>query len=196
MKFIKRAKAAYICVSALLAAVGLVLIIFPEISALIMCWLLGAVSVAVGIVKIIGYFSSDPYRLAFQFDFAFGITAIILGVLIIIHPAKLTALIPIIMGIYIMTDGIMKIQTSVDAKRFGIKSWWLILLSAVITGAAGVLLLINPFESAAALTVLLGILLLLDGVQNICVAAYTVKAIRREELSQYIIYTDNSKEDN
>ena len=60
---------------------------------------------------------------AFQFDFAFGVIAILLGLVVIIHPGNIMALVPVIMGIYFMIDGIMKIQTAVDAKRFGVRSW-------------------------------------------------------------------------
>ena len=42
------------------------------------------------------------------------------------------------------------------------------------------MLLVNPFESAVALTVLLGITLLADGISNIWIAAYTVKAIKKK----------------
>ena len=130
--------------------------------------------------------------MAFQFDFAFGVIAILLGLIVILHPGNVMALVPVIMGIYFMIDGIMKIQTAVDAKRFGVNGWWLILVSAIVTGAVGILLLINPFESAVALTVLLGITLLADGLSNIWIAAYTVKAIKKEIHADDKIYVETS----
>ena len=121
-----------------------------------------------------------------------GIIAILLGLVVIIHPGNIMALVPVIMGIYFMIDGIMKIQTAVDAKRFGVRSWWLILVSAIVTGGIGILLLVNPFESAVALTVLLGITLLADGISNIWIAAYTVKAIKKEVHADDKIYVETS----
>ena len=191
MRFIKRAKVAYISACAAIAVIGLILIIFPEISMLAVCYMLGISAIVFGIVKITGY-SSDPYGLAFQFDFAFGVIAILLGLIVILHPGNVMALVPVIMGIYFMIDGIMKIQTAVDAKRFGVNGWWLILVSAIVTGAVGILLLINPFESAVALTVLLGITLLADGLSNIWIAAYTVKAIKKEIHADDKIYVETS----
>ena len=52
MKFIKRAKAAYIAICAVIAVIGLVLIIFPEISMLAICYFLGIAAIVFGIVKI------------------------------------------------------------------------------------------------------------------------------------------------
>ena len=108
MRFIKRAKAAYISTCAAIAVIGLILILFPEISMLAVCYMLGIAAIVFGIVKITGYFSADPYGLAFQFDFAFGIIAILLGLVVIIHPGNIMALVPVIMGIYFMIDGIMR----------------------------------------------------------------------------------------
>ena len=192
MRFIKRAKVAYISACAAIAVIGLILIIFPEISMLAVCYMLGISAIVFGIVKFTGYFSSDPNGLALQFDFAFGVIAILLGLIVILHPGNVMALVPVIMGIYFMIDGIMKIQTAVDAKRFGVNGWWLILVSAIVTGAVGILLLINPFESAVALTVLLGITLLADGLSNIWIAAYTVKAIKKEIHADDKIYVETS----
>ena len=61
MRFIKRAKVAYISACAAIAVIGLILIIFPEISMLAVCYMLGISAIVFGIVKITGYFSSDPY---------------------------------------------------------------------------------------------------------------------------------------
>ena len=59
----------------------------------------------------------------------------------------------------------------------------------------GVLLLVNPFEGAVTLTVLLGITLLADGIANICIAAYTVKAIKKEAKTDNKIYIEIDRED-
>ena len=91
-----------------------------------------------------------------------------------------------------MIDGIMKIQTAVDAKRFGVNGWWRILVSAIVTGVIGILLLVNPFESAVALTVLLAITLLAHCLSNIWIAAYTVKAIKKQIHADDKIYVETS----
>lgn len=47
-------------------------------------------------------------------------------------------------GIPVLADGLFKIQVAVDAKRFGIGQWWLVLLLAVLTGVIGLLLVLRP----------------------------------------------------
>ena len=79
MNIVKKAKCIHIVISAILMAVGLCLILWPVSFASLICWFIGAVCVLIGVAKLIGYFSNDIYRLAFQFDLALGIFTILLG---------------------------------------------------------------------------------------------------------------------
>lgn len=178
MELIKKAKWAYIGVSAAITMLGLILVLFPEISAMTVCYIIGLMIVVFGVVKLIGYFSKDLYRLAFQFDFALGIFSLVAGILILLHPTNIVALMPVIIGVFVLMDGAFKIQTAFDARRFGMERWWSILILAFLTCFGGLFLIINPFAGARALMILLGVTLMVDGVQNLCVVAYTVKAVR------------------
>ena len=83
---------------------------------------------------------------------------------------------PVIIGVFVLLDGSFKIQTARDAKIFGLHGWWGILVLAILTCLGGLFLIINPFSGAVALMILLGATLIMDGIQNLCVVAYTVKA--------------------
>ena len=179
MDLIKKAKHSYITISVIMILLGLVLVIWPKMSLSVLCYLIGAVLIIGGIVKLIGYFSRDLYRLAFQFDFAFGILSILLGLVFVVHPEHIISILPIVMGIFVLVDGVLKIQTALDAKTFGLTTWWMIILLAVATCICGLLLIFKPFESAVAMMVLLGITLLIDGIQNLWVGIYTVKVSGR-----------------
>ena len=45
-------------------------------------------------------------------------------------------------------DALLKIQISIDSKAFGIQKWWLILAVAILTGAAGFLLVFTTHRKA------------------------------------------------
>ena len=121
MKFISRVKIAYSVISVGLIVMGLCFMFLPEISALTICYCVGAVSIVFGIIKLMGYFSKDVYRLAFQFDLALGIAMIVLGAVEVIRPRLLLGLLPVVLGIIVLVDGLFKIQTALDSKRFGLK---------------------------------------------------------------------------
>ena len=52
----------------------------------------------------------------------------------------------------------------------------IILLIVVL---AGILLMLNPFDGAIALIRLIGIAFLIDGIENLIVALYTIKLVKR-----------------
>ena len=179
MDLIKKAKHAYITISVIMLVLGLVLLIWPKMSLSVLCYLIGGMLIIGGVVKLVGYFSKDLYRLAFQFDLAFGILSILLGVVFIIHPEHIISILPIVRGIFILVEGVLRIQTAMDAKTFGLSTWWMMILLAIATSVCGLLLIFKPFESAIAMMMLLGVTLLIDGVQNLWVAIYTVKVSER-----------------
>jgi uncharacterized membrane protein HdeD (DUF308 family) len=176
MEMIRKTKKAYTATAIVMIALGAMLLLFPTISALTVCYIVGGMITLFGIVKLIGYFSKDLFGLAFQFDLALGIFSIVAGILIILHPTNIVNSVPVIIGVFVLMDGAFKMQTAIDAKKFGMERWWGIGLLAVVTCIAGLFLIINPFEGAKAIMMLLGATLIVDGVQNLCVVLYTVKS--------------------
>ena len=177
---IKAAKIGYIMISILLCALGIVLIAVPDFSVTLLCKLSGGIMMLFGLVKIIGYCSKDLYRLAFQFDLAFGILLMALGIILIIRTDAMVNLICIVMGICVLADALLKIQISIDSKDFGIQKWWLILTMATLTGVAGFLLVFRPSESIKIIMILFGIALITEGVLNLITILTAVKIIRHQ----------------
>ena len=177
---VKTAKIGYIMISVLLCIMGIVLIAVPDFSVKLLCRLGGGIMMLFGCVKIIGYCSKDLYRLAFQFDLAFGILLIALGVVLTTRANAMANLICIVMGICFLADALLKIQISIDSKAFGIQKWWLILAAAILTGVVGFLLVFRPSESIQTIMILFGIALITEGVLNLITILTAVKIIRRQ----------------
>lgn len=175
------AKTGYIVMSLVFCAAGVLFIAKPELSAAVISRALGAAMIVLGAIKLVGYFSRDLFRLAFQYDLGFGLLLIALGVLVLSRPAGVLDFIFIALGIAILADGLFKIQIAVDSKRFGISTWWLTLLLAIVTGVVGVALVFRPWDSARLLTTLLGAALLAEGILNLCVAVSTVKIVSHQQ---------------
>ena len=172
------AKIGYIVMSVLFCAAGILFIAAPELSVSIIGVCIGVAMILFGIVKLIGYFSKDLFRLAFQFDLEFGILMMILGVIVLFNPKNLMAFICVALGISILLDGLFKIRIAMDSKKFGIKSWWLILALAIITGVFGMFLIFDSVIGAQALSVFLGLTLLSEGVLNLYTVISTVLIIK------------------
>ena len=174
------AKIGYIVMSVLFCAAGILFIAAPELSVSIIGVCIGVAMILFGIVKLIGYFSKDLFRLAFQFDLEFGILMMILGVIVLSNPKNLMAFICVALGISILLDGLFKIRIAMDSKQFGIKSWWLILALAIITGVIGVFLIFDSVIGARTLSVFLGLTLLSEGVLNLFTVISTVLIVKNQ----------------
>lgn len=172
-------KVAFAAVSGLVAAAGLVLFFLPGLPPAVVCTALGGLSVVYGAVKLLGYFSDDLYRLAFQFDLAVGILTSVGGAVLLLRPEDLTAFLPVVVGAAGLVDSALRIQTSIDAKQFGMKKWWLILAASLGGALLSVLLLLRPFGNGPALVRLMGIALVADGLENLIAGLYTVRVPRR-----------------
>ena len=179
---IRTAKIGYLILSAALCVFGALLIARPQLSASVLGTVCGILFVIFGIMRVMSYFSKDLYRLAFQFDLSLGLMLAVLGVIILRNPDQAMSFLCLMLGIATMADGLFKLQSALDARRFGLKSWPLILTLAVGAGVVGALLMLRPMQSARALTVLLGIGMMLEGVLNLCVALFGIKIIRHQRV--------------
>lgn len=178
---VRTAKIGYIAVSSALCLLGIMLIIFPEFSIALLGIICGIMLTLFGIVKLIGYFSKDLYRLAFQYDLIFGTILIAVGTVILVKPESVLNFICIANGLTIFADGISKIRIAAESKRFGIKQWWLILASAIVTGIFGLILMLRPAESSRIMMILLGVTLILEGILSFVTVITAVKIIDHQQ---------------
>lgn len=177
----RAAKVGYIVMSALFCVLGAVLLIRPDVSVRWIGRLLGIGMLIFGAVKLVGYFSRDLFRLAFQYDLAFGLLLMALGTMTLCHPGDAMSFLCVMFGIPVLADGLFKIQIALDSRRFGIRTWWLVMVLAALTCGIGILLVFRPWDGAQVLTMLMGISLLLDGILNLSVALCTVKIVRHQQ---------------
>lgn len=175
------AKIGYIIVSALIVAIGVVFILRPFESLEVLGIVCGGVMLAFGAIKIVGYFSKDLYRLAFQFDLEFGTIMLIIGFCIAAQPERLISFFSVVMGLAALTDGLLKIRIAVQSKNFGLETWPVMTVFACLSCVAGIVLMFWPQESAKIICLLLGICLVADGILNILVVLFTVKIVKNQQ---------------
>lgn len=176
----RAAKIGYLILSALLCVLGVVLIAMPDFSVSMLGVLCGILLIVFGCVRLIGYFSKDLYRLAFQYDLTSGVILIALGAILLTHPKSLMSFLCVTMGLFLLCDGLFKLQIAVESKRFGIPEWWLILVFAVVTSLCGVALMLRPGEGGEVMTILLGVSLLAEGILNLSTVLTAVKIVKNQ----------------
>lgn len=154
MKQIKFARTGYILISILFYLSGLLCLIIPDISGKFIAMAGGIILIAYGIIKITGYLSKDLYCLAFQHDLACGIFLLVLGIIVLAVNQKFKGYLLSAVGVLILLDSLLCIQTSMDAKRFGLSSWTIILALSILSGVLGAMLIIANTQLIAGCSLL------------------------------------------
>lgn len=195
MGFLQSVKILFVVVSVVLILAGLALLIWPAFSASALCAALGVVFILCGAVRLAGYCANDLYRLAFQFDLAAGLLLIALGAALILRAPEAMTGLSLMIGVFALTDSALRLQTALDAKRFGLRNWPGILVFALCGGALGALLLIRPFGGRL-LVRAMGAALAVGGVENLLLGLCAFRVPRRssspvvEVEAEYVIDED------
>lgn len=176
---VKEARVIHVAASALLLVAGALFIVWPNMSTTVTRWVLCSIFVAVGLARILGYFANDLYRLAFQYDLAQGVFCVIFAVLNMISPDNIREFIPYAVGMFVLMDALLKVQTAFDAKSFGMRHWIGLLASSAILSLFGIFVMVG-FTMWTPL-LLMGIALVLDGCENIWNTMGTVRIRAKKE---------------
>ena len=169
---VRAAKTVSLTLSAMLFVLGILLLTWPEGVAHTRQYLFGILAILLGGAKIFGYFTNDLYRIAFQYDLAMGGLAAIFGVLLLVLPSLLVPRLAMAVAVYVLLEGLVRVQTSVDAYRFGMKHWYLLLFGALaLVGGALAMVLVGRSHHFA----WMGAVLIADASINFFVSMYTVK---------------------
>ena len=145
LDIVREARVMHVATSLLFGVAGIFLLAWPEIVTTISRYLIGSCFIVLGLARLLGYFSNDLYRLAFQYDLGLGGFCAVFGVWMLATPDNVLTLLPYTIGIYVLIDSLLKRQTAFDAKAFGMKHWIGLLISAALLAAfAIVLILMKP----------------------------------------------------
>ena len=158
--------------------IGMMLLVMPQTSLLWICYAFGAVVLITGIVCLVQYARIRGTGFTAPFMLVGGVITACIGVFTLVRPQVVTSFLPIVFGIFIVVDGLSRIGTAIDlAKRKGQK-WWLLLLLSLVSVALGVVLVLHPFDAAIGVTMLCGILLIVEGALNLGCVLYAAMELR------------------
>lgn len=188
IKNIKNIKNTYIGVSLISVLLGLFLVIKPETSSNIISYIIGAGFVFYGAVHILTYIlvKNDSF---YQYDFAKGIIFFIIGVFFILKPTFIVSILPTILGLAILINGIFGLQSSINMLRSSKQRWLTVFIPSIITIVLGILIVTNPFNWAKNLLIILGGFLIWNGISNFWTHLCLCKKLKEFEKKENSIDT-------
>lgn len=185
MKEIREFRNSYILVSALYVVLGAVLLIWPDISVQMICYVLGFAMIVIGITYGIIYFTKDNLTGVLQMDLVIGIVSAAFGIFILLNQSFLQSVLPFAMGIILLLGAVVKLQNSINMRRLKFRRWYIVLIFALVLAGLGIGLLVNPFQSPHWMVLYIGASLILDGMVNlismICILVRVKKLKKLQE---------------
>lgn len=168
-------KVIYLAISVIMVALGICMVAQPGNSASLICIAIGIALLVVSALMIIRFLSAEEKTLSMQIILAIAVVIAIFGIFMLFRPKWILSLLNVMIGIAILIDGIFKVIKALDAKKLSLAKWWVVLLLALVTCGLGLLLILNPFSGAELLMIFIGIILIVEGVQNIWVGLYAFR---------------------
>lgn len=153
-------------ISIIFLLLGIIFLIFPNISIKIVAYLIAIILIGSGIYLTYLEIYTKSFLLPID-TLLNGILSILFGIIILIYPDIFKIMIPIILGTYFILDSIFKLKLVVLLRRIDNKSWIVTLLLTILSIICGIILILNPIDSSIALALFAGITLIIYSLSGI-----------------------------
>lgn len=148
--------------------IGVVLLVWPSISLQIIAKCLGIVLAGGGIAAAFFYFKDHENTMK-SVLLLMAVVMLICGIVIFLYPENLINLIPTIIGIMVIFSGLINLGETFILSKQKYSRWWISLIVAVLTIAAGVFIVVKASSMAALITRIAGGTLLFVGISDLWV---------------------------
>ena len=148
----------------LLVILGVLCLCQPTSTLFATAWMIGCFTLISGISKMIFTFRTQAFLPNSGSRMLSSLLLIILGIIFLANNLFVTISLPIIFAMWVLIEGVIVVVNSFDYKKYGFQYWWVILLMGLAGAILGVLGLRNPDASAATLSTLIGVGIILIGV--------------------------------
>lgn len=147
------------------AALGLVLILWPDASMNVLCYLVGGALTLYGGFNVLSFlFSRDR---TFTFELVIGVITAAIGIFSLISPNSIRDILSIILGLVIIIDSLIGIKRAFTLRELGLDAWWIGLVLSVAAAFLGAMFMINKEMFGQALLIVVGAVLLYQGVSDL-----------------------------
>ena len=96
---------------------GVLLMMFPKLSASVICGIIGTGMIVFGVINIVSYFMLDLKDTLYRNEFMIGILSMVFGAVVLLKQSLIIELVPFFLGLIIIASGMAKLQKSLVAYR-------------------------------------------------------------------------------
>ena len=162
--FLKRSSWTDIVISIIFVLLGALLVAKPEETISAISILLGVLFIAMGVLKLVEYYTSDERE---DYLLSIALITVVLGGIILFASNTLLSLFRIILGFWIIMTGVMDLQTILQWKQFKCPYWTLSFIFSILMMLSGFIILINQNIVTTTMGTLIVIYAILDIIDRI-----------------------------
>lgn len=169
--------------------IGILFVCLPESSSDVLCTVVGIIFLVLGCAFLLRYIMSG-------FLFVGGmlllsVVFIMGGIFCLTQPAIVKSILTVVFGLFLIIDGLSKVQDGVYCARDKVKGWWVLVLDAILMVVLGTIVMFGTFEYVM---IFAGISLIVDGVCDIVLTiifSTRVKKVEKQIKQSYIDITND-----
>lgn len=153
----------------------------PVASYVALAWLFGVLVLADGIFLLIVSLSNTSQMKGWGWYLAAGIMELVIGFYLVGNPEISMAVLPFVVGFWLLFRGISAIASSIDAKDAGTKGWGWILTLGILLTIIAFMMIFNPVFGALNIVFLTSFALIFLGITYIFLS-FKLKKIKSKTI--------------
>ena len=159
--------------SILILVLGILVLARPDFILNTVSTIIGGIVLIPGIISLVDYFKNK-----YTPNLVVGVIACILSFVFIFNSKFISSILPFVLGIYFIIDGIRKLQYALELKKNRVTSYMTSVITSILILTCGVLMIVNPFGGALAITQVIGIFMIVYAILDIYNAVMMKKGIQ------------------
>lgn len=125
---------------------GLVIAYNPNTTFQVISYVLAGILIAYGVIKILEYFKMKDINSVYSAGLSFGVIAVLFGIVVIVCSDMIETMIRVLIGIWIVYSGIMRLGVAIKIHNFNLDNriWIPVLFIALVMILCGIYIIASP----------------------------------------------------
>ena len=167
-----------VLLSIVMIILGLLLIIWPGKTLEVAAKILGIALLVGGVISCFSWYRDRHVYGGDYTTLAIGILCLVAGLVVFIAPHGVITLLPKIIGVGIAVNGVLNLAQAMEMRKMGSANWMGPVIMAALTVVAGLFLVFFSFSAMKAAVVVIGGVIIYNGVSNLLIESGYRKAGR------------------
>lgn len=194
LDFAKRCEKNMLFSAIVTLVLGIVLAYSPEGSIKIITGIIAILFLLIGVLQLVDYVKQNKTERMMSLSLVLGVILSGIGIFLLVNLESLASFVTTLIGIAILIKSLFKLQYSFNIKDISDK-WFYNLIVGLVELVISLVILANPFHSAALFLRIIGVILVIGSIAELVETLMVIKTIDEHEAIELPFYEKNKKEE-